>query len=219
MSANITLHVIDRVLMPAEQTLAAILRSQPSLSRFTEALEFANVLQFLDMPDGAPRTIFAPRNDIFDERIPPDLFTCFMYKRLPLSNLVLFHIVGSTEYTSSLAVHSGLHTLQLSTFRLSQAEGENLIIETDPPASIVEPDIPASNGVLHVINDVLIPPNLDFGACSSFVPTSPPQTSSAVMPAPTSSAISPTSLAELVTMQPTPTPLLGGKPEDLENNP
>ena len=223
MSTNITLHIIDRVLMPVERTLAQILRSRPELSNFTEALLFANILGFLNKTD-VSRTVFAPTNDAFNEQIPPELFTCLMYMRKPLQDIVLFHIAKSTEYTSSLAISSGVFTLlPNAAFRLSQEDG-NVTILTDPQASIVEPDITASNGVLQVIDKVLIPPNFDAGGCSDLVPINAPQTSTVMvtptmttseMPNPTDSFSSSMASMEVDDMVESPLSSLG----NVEKNP
>ena len=172
-SSNVTLNVIDRVLMPGDMTIASILSDDPNFSNFVEALRFTRVFDFLDNDEGVSRTVLAPNNQAFDRLIPTELFSCLMYMRLPLHDLVLYHIAQSAEYTSSLALRQGLHTLHLSSLRL-MGDSSNITFLTVPPSSIVVPNITASNGVIHYISDVLIPPTLDFGMCSDRVPTTVP---------------------------------------------
>lgn len=177
---GVTLHVIDRVLIPpggmaGMQTIADFLQSSSNFTIFTEALRFANVLSFLGNED-VSRTVFVPNDETFSAQIPDDLLRCLMYMRLPLSDLVLYHITRGTEYTTSLSLREFRHTLLLgqATRLTTSSEGVITFNNNDPPSSIVVPNIAASNGVIHVIDNVLIPPNLDFGMCLEFVPTTPP---------------------------------------------
>ena len=177
MSSGVTLHVIDRLLMPGQSTLAEVLRSREEFSTFVRILEFANILKFLG---DESRTVFAFTNDVFQQHISPDLFDCLMYNRLPLQNIALFHILNSAQYSSSLAIQPGVLTrLPNNPIYLSvPEEGTNITllasspISTNSRATIVEPDISASNGVVHVIDGVLFPPNLDLGMCARLLTTS-----------------------------------------------
>ena len=209
---EITLHVIDRVLMPTTRTIADFLESDPRFSLFTEALTFARVLDFLDKED-VSRTVFVPTNDAFTNRIPPDLFNCLLnYMRLPLNDVVLYHIARGTEYTPSLCLRGYTYTLQLSAINLRK-NGSVITFLTDPPSNIIEPNIPASNGVIHVVDNLLIPPNLDFGGCSEFVPTTtpaptdPPTTAPPTTADPLTTTTDPsniTGLVNLVNQEPDP---------------
>ncbi len=174
-SSTVTLHVIDRVLMPGNGTIASILENNNDFSLFTEALKFARVFDFLGKEDGVSRTVFVPTDEAFSEQIPPDLFTCLMYNRLPLHDIVLYHISEGADFTPSLALRQFAYTLQLQVVYLMDNNGSgNITFRTDPPTSIIRPDIPASNGVIHVIDGLLIPPGFNYGSCTEFVPTTPP---------------------------------------------
>lgn len=201
-------------MMPGPDTIAEILQGNAEFSMFTEALQFANVFNFLNMVEGVSRTVFAPTDEAFSMQIPEDLFDCLKnYMRVPLNNLVLYHIARSAEYVSALSVRMGTFTLFVDGYNTvqhipitSDGNGTILLGQTDPRAMIITPDIPASNGVLHVIDRVLIPPNFDYGMCQALVPTTPPPTT----PPPTT--MPPTTMAP-TTLAPTAAPLLSGDGE------
>ena len=214
-----TLQVIDRVLIPANETIASILSANSSFSLFVEALNFARVFDFLDKDD-VSRTVFAPTDDAFNEQIPPDLFVCLMYNRLPLNDLVLFHIARGAEYTPSLSLRQFTYTLQLQPIHLLTDSEGTITFLTQPRSTIVTPNIPASNGVIHVVDNVLIPPNMDYGECINLVPTTPPPTTMMTTPPPTTMMTTPppttappttmmTTTDELTTMAMTVTPAPG----------
>lgn len=193
---NGTLHIIDRVLMPGNETIAEILSSTPRYSRFRDALEAAGTLQFLESVD-VSRTIFVPPNDVFDEAIPEELLNCLTaYMRLPLQDLVLHHIAGKTDYSTTLALQGFLYTLQLSPILVSADASGVISLNRDQSAQITVPDIPAINGVIHEINAVLLPSGFTFGKCQEFAPTTPPPTT----PPPTTTIPPTTTLAPITTL-------------------
>lgn len=158
--------------MPGMETIASIL--ERDFTMFTEALRFVRVFDFLDKED-VSRTVFVPTDEAFSAQIPDDLFACLMYMRLPLSDLVLYHIAEGADYTSSLSLREFTYTLLRShAIRLTTSPEGNITFSTDPPSNIIVANIPASNGVIHVVDNVLIPPGMDFGMCQDFVPTTPP---------------------------------------------
>ena len=175
-TVNGTLHIIDRVLMPGNMTIADILSNTDRYSRFRDALEAAGTLMFL-MATDISRTVFVPPNDIFDAAIPEALFTCLTaYMRVPLQDLVLHHIAGKADYNTTLALQGFIHTLQLSPIIISTDSAGVVSLNRDRSVQITMPNIPALNGVIHEINGVLMPTGFNFGKCQEFAPTTPPPT-------------------------------------------
>lgn len=202
---GVTLHVVDRVLMPGMETIATILGRNQSLSMFTEALMFTKVFDFLDKED-VSRTIFVPTNEAFAAQIPDELLVCLMYRRLPLSDLVLYHIADGAEYTPSLSLREFTYTLlRYQVIRLTTSPEGVITFSNNPPSNIIAANIPASNGVIHVVDSVLIPPNMDFGMCSDLVPTTEPPTEPPTTPAPATMPPVTTTTTEPTTMPPAPT--------------
>lgn len=182
-SPTITLHVVDRVFIPTNNTIASILNElRGEHSGFIEALEFARVIDFLDKTDTAI-TLFLPTNEAFVEQIPSELFDCLAFNRVLLSDLVLYHMADNAEYTPSLILRMFSYTrLPSQVLHLTTDESGTIVFQTTPPASIIQANIPARNGVIHIIDGVLMPPNFDYMNCQQFVPTTVPPTT---MPMPT----------------------------------
>ena len=158
-------------------TIADILSSTDRYTRFRDALEAAGTLDFLMAMD-ISRTVFVPPNDIFDAAIPEALFTCLTaYMRIPLQNLVLYHIAGKADYNTTLALQGFIYTLQLSPIIISTDSTGIIYLNRDMSVQISMPNIPALNGVIHEISGVLMPTGFDFGKCQEFAPTTPPPTS------------------------------------------
>jgi len=188
-TVNGTLHIIDRVLMPSNQTIAQILLADPRFTTMALLLDTLSLLTFLNNPN-ISRTLFVPTDDIFTQQFPPELINCLqVYMRRPLNDILLFHIATGAEYNTSLALRPWQYTLLLRYLRVHSFANGSIFLGTNL-TEIVEPNIPAQNGVIHVINGVLRPPNFDFGMCQRFVPTPPPPTTP---PSPSPSQPPPTS--------------------------
>lgn len=212
---NGALHIVNRVLMPGEQTIADVLMGDPRFSMFVDALRFAGTFKFLAENDTS-HTVFAPTNDAFNRDIPPDLFNCLTaYSRLPLSNLALYHISKQTDHSQLLSLRQNAFTILFqhgspqSILVVTADNGTIFLGELGNQIAITMADIPASNGVIHAIDGVLMPPNIDYGDCQGFVPTTmpPPTTAAPTTMPPTTAAPTTmpptTSTAAPTTMPPT----------------
>ena len=98
-----------------------------------------------------------------------ELIEClYRFDREPLNDLILFHIAKDINYLSSLSQRMWLYTRLLTHMQVSLGEnGEVLLGEPEVP--IATPNIPASNGVIHIVDDLIFPRQFDYGDCMSFV--------------------------------------------------
>ena len=164
--------------MPGTSTIIELLEESGNFTLFLGALSAADIDVYLANPESV-RTLFAVPDDEFSEQIPAELFNCLTrYMREPLIDLLLYHLVGRAEYTSSLALQSHIYTLRPRYLRVTVERNENRTIRlgADHGTTVVMADITAVNGVVHVIDNVLIPPGFTFGKCQEFAPTTPPPT-------------------------------------------
>lgn len=127
-------------------------RELPSLSTFVTLIETAG-LEDIFLCAG-PFTALIPSNEAF-EALDPDLveFLLDPANAEILQEVLLYHILPNL-YLSPTLVPGEVPTLQ----------GETVTVSLDPivfnQASVLMPDIPACNGAIHVVGDVLIPPSL-----------------------------------------------------------
>ena len=178
------LHVIDRVITPVTNTTAQVLQSDPRLTMFTEALSRIGFLRILNT--SIPHTVFAPTDEAFNNsRYSSELLDCLIFQGgPPLSNLLFYHIVGAVEFNNSLALQRYWVRSLFGPLRV-QLDENNTVVLSEDKIEITEPDIPAQNGVVHIISQVLAPPSLDFRDCYPFSTTPPPTTPPPTTPLPT----------------------------------
>ncbi|KKH52848.1 fasciclin domain-containing protein [Methanosarcina mazei] len=98
-------------------------------------------------------TVFAPTDEAFDA-LPEGTLEDLLADEQALTDVLTYHVVEGEYMASDLEDGQTLTTVQSATLPVSSADDEVTI----GTATVVEPDIVASNGVVHGIDAVLIPP-------------------------------------------------------------
>lgn len=101
-----------------------------------------------------PFTVFAPTDTAF-AAVPADTLKALLADKVKLSKVLLYHVVPGTVMASQLKA-GDLKTAEGATLKLTDTAG----VFTINDANISAPDVVASNGVIHVIDKVLLPPDL-----------------------------------------------------------
>ena len=96
--------------------------------------------------------MFAPTNEAF-KALPPHLLASLFLHPSSLQNVLLYHVVPGDLGSGDVLASEALHTLQGAAI---EVDAEQVTLNGN--VGLVETDIHASNGVIHVIDGVLIPP-------------------------------------------------------------
>lgn len=137
---------------PALPTLGELVRTNPELSTLRTALEAAGLLTELDNTEGFRRTLFAPTNAAF-ARIPAADLQALLNNREALTRILTGHLaLGALP---SFALSDGAR-IQAINDVLWTVEVENDMAMLGG-AGVTQADIQASNGVVHLIDTVLMP--------------------------------------------------------------
>jgi len=135
----------------APVSVAESIAKEPSLSTFNGLLAQAGVSATLQ--GSGPFTVFAPNNEAF-KSVPAKTMDDLAKHPDKLKDLLSFHVVAA-KLTAAEVKNSAVKTLNGAELALSKA-GEFVTVEE---ALVQTSDIPASNGVIHIIDSVLIPPH------------------------------------------------------------
>lgn len=102
-------------------------------------------------------TVFAPTDAAF-QSVPPSILEALYADRELMAKVLAYHVVASgTPFSAQdLRSQSSLTTLERSTIELERRRGTQYVND----ARIVDADIEASNGIIHAIDQVLIPPDV-----------------------------------------------------------
>jgi len=136
------------------QTIVEIAQGNQSFSTLVAALKAAGLVEALS--GKGPFTVFAPTNEAFAALPKGTLETLLKPENKDkLVKILTYHVV-SGDITSAQIQPGPAKTL----------EGQNLMIKVKDgkvkvnKATVISADVDASNGVIHVVNQVLLPPDL-----------------------------------------------------------
>jgi uncharacterized surface protein with fasciclin (FAS1) repeats len=115
-----------------------------------------------ELSKGGPFTVFAPTDDAFAALLNPHGFKVLgglmrPENRAELKKLLAYHVIPGRVSSSAVFAAGTISATALSGDVLPVA-GYNKKVSAGP-AAIVKSDVLCSNGVIHVINSVLIPPS------------------------------------------------------------
>ncbi|MBE9182089.1 fasciclin domain-containing protein [Oculatella sp. LEGE 06141] len=142
----------------ASNNVVAVAQSDESFSTLAQAIEAAGLTETLSQ-DG-PYTVFAPTNEAF-AALPEGVLDALLLPENQdvLTQVLSYHVVPQ-EVTSDQITPGEVATVEGESInvQVDQASGDVMVNE----AMVVEPDVVASNGVIHAIDQVILPPNLDL---------------------------------------------------------
>lgn len=139
-----------------EGTVVDVIINSASHNTLELALTTAGLTN--DLNGAGPFTVFAPTDDAFAEL--PDGALEELLENIPiLSNILLHHVHGELAMSTDLSDGMSVSTLNEDELTVT-IDGTSVMIDM---ANVITPDIVADNGVIHVIDMVLVPEdNVDY---------------------------------------------------------
>ena len=134
---------------PAPKTIAATAASNPQLSTLSQLIQDAGLTETLQGP--GPYTVFAPTNDAF-KAVPAATMEALAKDKARLKAVLTYHVVPGSLNSTDLK-NGPVKTVQGSTVALYKS-GTFLTVEE---ALVTTPDVQATNGVIQIVDKVLIP--------------------------------------------------------------
>ena len=148
-ASNGVIHVIDTVILPP----ADIVDTAIADGRFTTLVAAVQAAGLVDALKGeGPLTVFAPTDDAF-AKLPEGTVEALLADPEALANILLYHVAEGRMMASDVVSMDKIAMLQGKSAMISQDMGKVMIDN----AEIVITDILTSNGVIHVIDSVILP--------------------------------------------------------------
>jgi uncharacterized surface protein with fasciclin (FAS1) repeats len=139
----------------AEQDIVDIVLASSDFNTLEAALVRADLVTTLR--GAGPFTVFAPNDNAFNDFLGANNLTADQLLANPaLADILTYHVV-SGSVTASQVSPGPVGTVNTANFYVSEAPNGNLWINGS--ARIIDTDISASNGVIHVLDNVIIPPS------------------------------------------------------------
>jgi uncharacterized surface protein with fasciclin (FAS1) repeats len=155
--------------IPFAQTILEVAAEDPGLSSFVSALETAGLTDLLS--GEGPFTLFAPTNAAFTQ-IPEAELTMLLDDPETLRRILAYHIVPAFVMARDAKQLTSAPTLEGSELGIRVESGnllvnESMVVKFDVGAT---DDVQASNGVIHVIDSVLVPMGVMLGQAEPSTP-------------------------------------------------
>jgi uncharacterized surface protein with fasciclin (FAS1) repeats len=123
--------------------------ANPDFSTLVTAIKAAGLIETLS--GTGPFTVFAPTNAAFSE-IPESTLKTLLADKPKLTSVLSYHVVPGKIMAADIAGMKDAKTVEGSKLTIDTKEG--VMIDE---ATVTTPDIECSNGVIHVIDTVLMP--------------------------------------------------------------
>jgi uncharacterized surface protein with fasciclin (FAS1) repeats len=157
-TSNGIIHVIDTVLVPQDIVETAI--ANGSFTVLVEAVVAAGLDDDLSAPNG-PYTVFAPTDDAFTALLADlGITKAELLANPDLGSILAYHVLGDAYDSTAVVSWDGATTpatLQGATIDVD-VNGAVVLNESTDNAEIIIVDVKTSNGIIHAIDAVLIPP-------------------------------------------------------------
>lgn len=170
-ATNGVVHVLDRVILPANVSIVQLAAGAPQFSSLVAALQFASVNGDLVAALSGPGTftVLAPTNAAFDELArelthdPQATAAALLVpaNRALVRSVLEYHVLGARALRAEVPLATPIDPLLAGTATFVVNARPSGLVVTDArkrDANIIATDLFANNGVVHAIDRVILPP-------------------------------------------------------------
>uniref|UniRef100_A0A8D3CQ64 Transforming growth factor-beta-induced protein ig-h3 n=1 Tax=Scophthalmus maximus TaxID=52904 RepID=A0A8D3CQ64_SCOMX len=150
-ATNGIVHVVDRVITAISNDVNTLIDVDDDLETLRTAIAAAGLTPMLESE--GQYTIFAPTNEAF-EKIPQETLNRILGDPVALRDLLNYHILKQMQCAESVVSGTPMETLQGSVLEVG-CDGDQMTL--NGKAIITKKDQLGTNGVIHYINELLIP--------------------------------------------------------------
>jgi uncharacterized surface protein with fasciclin (FAS1) repeats len=123
--------------------------SNPQFSTLVTAIKAADLVETLS--GTGPFTVFAPTNEAF-KKIPADTLTAVLADKTKLTSILTYHVVPGKVMAADVMKLAEAKTVEGTMLTIDTTDGVKV-----NDAKVTSTDIECTNGVIHVIDTVLMP--------------------------------------------------------------
>ena len=150
--SNGIIHVIDAVIMPSTENIPATADKAGVFKTLLAAAKAAGLVEALS--GEGPLTVFAPTDDAF-AKLPKGTVETLLKpeNKGKLADILKLHVVSGRVFSTDLIKAKEAKSLQGGILKLAIVDGKASVNGAD----LVTTDVDASNGVIHIIDTVILP--------------------------------------------------------------
>lgn len=156
--SNGIIHVIDQVILPTEDSIVGVAAKAKTFETLIAAAKAAGLAEVLDKK--GPFTVFAPTDEAF-AKLPKGTVESLLKpeNKEKLANILKYHVVEGRVFSDAVVKLDSAQSLLGSSLPIEAGKTEVSVAG----AKVVATDIDAANGVIHVIDSVMLPPEAGKG--------------------------------------------------------
>ncbi len=170
-ASNGVVHAIDAVIVPPSlsqptapaptQSIVQIAAGNPEFSTLVSLVQKAGLVEAISAP--GPFTVFAPTNEAFAKlaKAAPATYAAVLADPALLAKVLTYHVVaGDIKSAQAIAVaqqNGTVNALEGEPISLSLKDGK---LTLNGSATVITANILGTNGVIHVIDTLFVPPSL-----------------------------------------------------------
>lgn len=140
---------------PASAELVDIVETATAAGSFATLLEAATAAGLVETLQGeGPFTVFAPTDEAF-AALPAGTLEGLLADPEALKEILLYHVVSGKVMAADVTGLTEATSVQGSPIAIAVVDG---VVTLNESAKVVTADVEASNGVIHVIDAVILPP-------------------------------------------------------------
>ncbi|GAA4404090.1 fasciclin domain-containing protein [Nibrella viscosa] len=159
-ASNGVIHVIDRVLLSPSGDLVALAQGNPNFTFLVAAVLRAGTPVVSALSGSNALTVFAPTNAAFQAAGFPTIASINAAAPATLANILTYHVVPGRVFSTLVPNGTNVTTAQGTAVRTS-VNGSNVTVlgngNSNTAANVTQANLLATNGVIHVIDRVLLP--------------------------------------------------------------
>ena len=140
----------DKVTISTQKDIVAVAVEAGSFNTLAAALQAANLVETLQ--GEGPYTVFAPTDEAF-AKLPEGTVEALLKDKEALTQILLYHVVSGKVTSGEVVKLESAKTIEGQEVMIKVSEGSVYINDS----KVTSADVMASNGVIHVIDTVLIP--------------------------------------------------------------
>ena len=133
------------------KTIVDVAVGNPDFSTLVTALKAAGLVETLS--GEGPFTVFAPTNEAF-AKLPERTVDALLADIPTLKKILTYHVVAGKVMAADVVGLDSATTVQGDEVKIAVVDGK---VKLNDSAMVTATDLEASNGVIHVIDTVLIP--------------------------------------------------------------
>ena len=158
MCSNGIIHVIDSVILPEDKSIVGVAAEAGTFNTLIAAAKAAGLAGVLS--EDGPFTVFAPTDEAF-AKLPAGTVESLLEPKNKgkLASILKYHVVAGRVYSDAALKAKSAKTLQGQAVKIGVVSGHAKVND----ANLVATDVDAANGVIHIIDSVLIPSDDDAG--------------------------------------------------------